>query len=89
MGAGPGLMAGVEAAAALRALASDQLAQIADGEGAGPTVDAAEARLIEIRERYKVRRALLSLQGDRAARTRRSGAERGLGNASARLLTRS
>ena len=54
VGGGPGLMAGVEAAAALRALASDQLAQIAADEaggGSGPTVDAAEARLIEIRER--------------------------------------
>lgn len=37
--------------------------------------------------RYALRRAVLSLQGDRAARARRHG-ERGLGNASARLLLR-
>ena len=63
------------------------------GGGAGASaggggIDAAEARLIEIRERYALRRAVLSLQGDRAARSRRLGGERGLGNASARLLLR-
>ena len=94
----PGVTAGVEAAAALRALASSQLRQISaeagaageggggDGNDEGP-VEAAEERLQEIRERYALRRAVLSLQGDRAARARRVG-QRGMGNASARQLVR-
>ena len=94
----PGLTAGVEAVAALRALASSQLRQIsaeagaaAEGGGDGGNdegpVEAAEERLQEIRERYALRRAVLSLQGDRAARARRVG-QRGMGNASARQLVR-
>ena len=57
-----------------------------DGNDEGP-VEAAEERLQEIRERYALRRAVLSLQGDRAARARRVG-QRGMGNASARQLVR-
>ena len=94
---GARLIKGVEAAAALRALASSQLRQISaeagaaeegggDGNDEGP-VEAAEERLQEIRERYALRRAVLSLQGDRAARARRVG-QRGMGNASARQLVR-
>eukprot|EP01043_Picozoa_sp_COSAG02_P069279 COSAG02_NODE_11807_length_1650_cov_2.281875_3_plen_93_part_00 len=58
-----GWVQGVEAAAALRALASDQLHQVAGCSGdsgirggevtsTAGGIDAAEARLLEIRERY-------------------------------------